>query len=210
MPTASFVTQHAWYQGIGPGLVPFPLSVAIAKHPTNGRNVAAIGMSDGTLRILDTTVDSATPLVTSTGQSGGSIVAVNPIPRVNTSVAGGVDYAVAYQTAWSNVLAGVGGLFRWNGGTASPTLQILNQDGSPFTTDIPSFRSWFPGTKQGRLSLTNNSDEAVQVKLRSSTAGQARVLVGAELAGRRCFSRNVDHRAPHHRRQPHDRHADQR
>jgi hypothetical protein len=148
-------------------LVPSPLSAAFGWRE-DGSPVVAFGMSDGSLQLVDPkATGTETNALAVSSAPGGAIVAVNPIPRFD-GTAGGSDYAVSNQTGiyGDNVLAGTGGLLRWDGTssglTARPVSAVSPNTVSP---DWDSFREWYPGIKEGRFQVSNTSGEAVTVAL---------------------------------------------
>jgi hypothetical protein len=96
------------------------------------------------------------------------VAAITAIPQFYDST-GATDFAVSYQTASAPAWAGIGGLLRWDG-TAGPMTALPVSTGSTntVTSDWNSFRKWFPGIKEGRLMLTNQSTEPVTVTLYTS------------------------------------------
>ena len=146
-------------------LEPLVMSAAIGKGP-NGEPVVAFGMDeDGRVQIFDNPT-GATQEVAPTSASGGgqgTIVAINPIPRVDGST-GGDDFAVSYQ-AGSDIGHGSGGLWRWDGTASALTALPLTSGSSPFLPDWDTFRKWYPGIKEGRFRITNASWEPVTIGL---------------------------------------------
>jgi hypothetical protein len=152
-------------------LIPSPLCAAFGQRQ-DGSPVVAFGMSsDGTLRLVDPKATGPeTNALAVSSAVGGAIVAVNPIPRFDGTV-GGSDYAVSYQEGILNVLAGTGGLLRWDGTSSGLTAQPVSA-GSPNTVspDWNSFREWYPGIKEGRFQVSNTSGEPVTVALQASSS----------------------------------------
>ena len=146
------------------------LSAAYGQSP-DGSPVVAFGLNDGTVRLVNPT-DMTQTLTQSSPVAG--VAAINPIPQFYDAN-GGTDFAVSYQTASAPAWAGIGGLLRWDG--ASRTMTALPvSTGSPntVTADWNSFRMWYPGIKEGRLTLSNSAAEAVTVTLHTgsdSTSG---------------------------------------
>jgi hypothetical protein len=157
--------NRVWTATGGGGLDPTPLSAAIASGP-DGKPVVAFGMSDQTLKLLDPAVTGATPL--SSGTSLNTIVAINPIPRID-GTSGLPDYAVGMQSSPSDPTVGGGMLMRWEG-TSSPLKPLpvtIDSSGSSSTVlpDYNSFRAWYPGLKEGRFRILNNSGEPISVTM---------------------------------------------
>jgi len=146
-------------------LEPLVMSAAIGKG-ANGEPVVAFGMDeDGRLQIFKNPA-GATQEVAPTSSSGGgqgTIVAINPIPRVDDSGLGD-DFAVSYQ-AGSDIGHGSGGLWRWDGTASALTALPLTSGSSPFLPDWDTFRKWYPGIKEGRFRITNASWEPVTIDL---------------------------------------------
>ena len=142
------------------GLERFPLSAAIGYRPNNQRRMAAIGMSNATLVLADVDHDFTVLFTTPIAEAG---IAVNAVPRLDTT--GGTDWAVSTQTG-SDVLNGVGQMFRDSGTSlVAQPLSVDDQGIKQNTTDRSSFRSWFPGYRQGRFRLINGFNEPVKVTL---------------------------------------------
>lgn len=163
------IAQPDWltwaHQGTD-ALVPSPLCAAFGQR-LDGSPVVAFGMTDGTLQLVDPKATGPETNALAVSSAGpGAIVAVNPIPRLDGTV-GGSDYAVSYQG--SSVLAGTGGLLRWDGTSSGLTAQPVSA-GSPDTVspDWDSFRAWYPGIKEGRFQVSNTSGEPVTVALHAS------------------------------------------
>ena len=165
----------AWNQHGGDALVPAPFSVAFGQGGAHGK-VVAFGMREGdgsgTLRLVDPTVSGAeTGQVAGTTDPGpnGAIIAVNPIPRFD-GTPGGSDFAVSYQTGTS-VGTGTGGLLRWDGtSTGLTALPVIAGSPNTMTPDWTTFRTWYPGIKEGRLQITNTSAEPIAVALQASAS----------------------------------------
>ncbi len=141
------------------------MSAAVGQGPT-GEPVAALGLDGGgSLQLFDNPTASTgeiSPTSTSPANAPNAVVAINPIPRVDgTSTA--TDYALSYQPG-SDIGSGPGGLLRWDGTSSAPT-NLPISPGSNLAPDRESFRSWYPGIKEGRLQFTNSSSEPVTVTL---------------------------------------------
>ena len=159
----------AWAHQGTDTLIPSPLSAAFGQRQ-DGSPVVAFGMSDGTLQLVDPRATGPQTNALAVSSAGpGAIVAVNPIPRFD-GTAGGADYAVSYQQGF-NVLAGTGGLLRWDGTSSGLTAQPVSA-GSPNTVspDWDLFREWYPGIKEGRFQVINTSGEPVTVALQASSS----------------------------------------
>jgi hypothetical protein len=179
-------------------LIPSPLCAAFGQRQ-DGSPVVAFGMSsDGTLRLVDPKATGPeTNALAVSSAVGGAIVAVNPIPRFDGTV-GGSDYAVSYQEGILNVLAGTGGLLRWDGTSSGLTAQPVSA-GSPNTVspDWNSFREWYPGIKEGRFQVSNTSGSSERTRPISKQSSQPDRLTSCRYS----FS-VVDHRSeslPDHR-----------
>ena len=149
-----------------------PLSAAIGYRPNSTKPVVAFGLTDGSVRLLDPTTSNPTPVAQITNLPEAP-VAIDPMPRLDLS--GTTDYAVALQVM-SNVASGAG-VFLTDGGGTTLTRNIVGVDGSgnsvTVTADFDSYRAWFPGYKQGRFTLQNNSPYPVTVTLpQSSSSGK--------------------------------------
>lgn len=149
-----------------------PLSAAIGYRPNSTKPVVAFGLTDGSVRLLDPTTSNPTP-VAQINNLPDAPVAIDPIPRLDLS--GTTDYAVALQVM-GNVTSGYG-VFLTDGGGSGLTRNIVGVDGSgnsvTITADFNAYRSWFPGYKQGRFTLTNGSPYPVTVTLpQSSSSGK--------------------------------------
>ena len=148
-----------------------PNAAAIGKRPNSTNPVVAFAMTDGTVRLLDPTSSNPTPL-SQTATLPGEPVAINPIARLDGS--GTTDYAVALQG--SGFGSGYG-VFMTDGGSTTLTPNVVGVDGSgnPTTTtsSLDAYRAWFPGYKEGRFTLQNNSPYPVTVTLaQSSSSGK--------------------------------------
>lgn len=141
------------------------LSAAFGKRP-DGRPVVAFGLNDGTVRLVDPS-DMTSTLAQSSPVNG--VAAINPIPQF-FDANGGTDFAVSYQTQPAPGWAGTGGLLRWDG-TSNPltALPVSTGTNTSVTADWNSFRTWFPGIKEGRVQVSNDSDEPVTVALRAGS-----------------------------------------
>ena len=163
------------YTGLGGiTLTDVPLSVAIGRRPNDPRPVAAFVGSKFTTTLVDTTLTNGSPLATATIPGGG--VAVNAVPRPDST--GGTDWAVATQDgAGDDGVGKVVGVMLRDDGTNSLKAQPLGVDdqGNAVTqlSDAASYRSWFPGYKQGRFALTNNSADEVTVQLAADSASRS-------------------------------------
>jgi hypothetical protein len=158
--------SRVWTATGGPSLDPTPLSAAI----TQGRHdpVVAFGMTDQTLKIVDPSVTSSTPLAS--GNTVNCIVAINPIPPID-GTGGPADFAVSLQSDPSDATVGGGQLLRWDGTSnpLKPQPLTLDTNGNPNTLlpDRNSFRTWFPGLKEGRFKIQNSSGEPISVSLQA-------------------------------------------
>ncbi|MET0693582.1 MAG: hypothetical protein ABWY56_06605, partial [Propionibacteriaceae bacterium] len=150
----------------GDDLEPFPLSVTFGRRAT-GTNVAAFGYNSGGVLLADPHQLGAQAIAGGGGPAG--ISAINAIPRTDGS--GFDDYAIAMQT--SSDVAGpmIGQLMSWTVGTEALAAQPVTVDtagnSSNLLPDRTSFLNWFPGYKQGRFQLKNNSSEPVTVQLKA-------------------------------------------
>ena len=145
------------------------LSAAFGQRP-DGRPVVAFGLNDGTVRLVDP-VDMTSTLAQSSPVAG--VAAINPIPQFYEQN-GGTDFAVSYQTVAAPAWAGIGGLLRWDG-TSDPltALPVSTGTNTSVTADWSSFRTWFPGIKEGRVEVSNGSDEPVTVALKAASDSQS-------------------------------------
>ncbi|GAA3627398.1 hypothetical protein [Microlunatus ginsengisoli] len=140
-----------------------PLSAAGGYRPnSDGARVATVGMSNGTMPLIQT--DNLSPSVINTTTLAAPAVAINPVPRLDTT--GGTDWAVATQTG-ADIGNGVGQMFRDNGTTLIAQKLSIDDNGTTqnYAPDRTSFRSWFPGYRQGRFRLVSGTDGPTVIKL---------------------------------------------
>ena len=158
-----------WGQQSGISISYGVLSAAFGRRP-DGSAVVAFGLNDGTVRLVDP-VDMTSTLAQSSPVAG--VAAINPIPQFYEQN-GGTDFAVSYQTVAAPAWAGIGGLLRWDG-TSDPltALPVSTGTNTSVTADWSSFRTWFPGIKEGRVQVSNGSDEPVTVALRAGSDSQS-------------------------------------
>ncbi len=144
-----------------------PLSAAIGYRPNSTKPVVAFGLTDGSVRLLDPTTSNPTP-VAQISNLPLAPVAIDPMPRLDGS--GTTDYAAALGTN-GNVATGYGVSLTDGGGTTL-TQNIVGVDGSGnsvlTTASFDAYRAWYPGYKQGRFTLQNNSPYPVTVTLAQS------------------------------------------
>ncbi len=157
---AHITSYQTWNFQPGTGLLPSPMSAAIV-HDSSGRPLVAMGMTDGTVRLVDPTVSGAN-VVASSPATGNAVVAINPIPRIDDT-GGADDYAVAEQSG-SDIVNTTGAVLRYDEADQTIGKQALAAGGGH---NLPrtDFQSWYPGYKTGRFTVTNNSPDQVTVTL---------------------------------------------
>jgi hypothetical protein len=153
--------NRIWSATGGEHLDPTPVSAAISQGP-DGKPVVAFGLTDGTLKLVDPAVTGPNPL--SSGTVPNTIVAINPIPRID-GTSGPPDYAVSLQSSSTDSTLGGGVLLRWDGTSSALTPQPVSPAADTLLPDRDSFRSWYPGLKEGRFNIQNNSGEPISVSL---------------------------------------------
>ena len=167
----------SWQAYQAPGgrlLSQVPLGAAIGRRPNDDTPVAAFALSNFTVQLVDTSQTTVSPLATGTLPGGG--VAVNAVPRADST--GGTDWAVAIQggPGVGNVGKVVGTMFRDTGtGSLTPQPLAVDDQGNSVNQlpDAASYRSWFPGYKQGRFRLKNSSADEVTVTLAADSAAKS-------------------------------------
>jgi hypothetical protein len=157
---------NVWTFAAGDNLDFFPLSVAIGRE-SDGSPVAAFGMNDGTLNMVDPRITSGGELATFRGNAN-AIVAITPLPRIDGS-SGGDDYAVVIHQRDGNPTFGYGAALRFDQAKASLSYLRLRpaagSDTGDFLPNLDTFRSWYPGYRSGRFAITNTSADTVSVQL---------------------------------------------
>ena len=156
-----------WTSVAGYALIPTPLTAAIWQ-PGDGTTMNAFGMSDWSVQVMQPTTDQHTQTAAVISDTGSGIpVAITPTPRVNSAVPGGPDLAVSGQ-AVADITNTNGTVLRWDpGNTALSHVSVTPNNGTSLT-GTTAFDNWFPGLKQGRLSITNSSAEDIDVTIKSS------------------------------------------
>lgn len=149
-------------------LVAYPLSVTFGRR-SDGRLVGAWGYNNGSVLIGDPQTVSADALAQGTSPAGISVM--NTLPRPDGSLPD--DYAVAMQTTSDITGPLVGGMWRWTPGQSALVAQnvAVDANGNSVTAVLgrDAYRSWWPGFKQGRFTVRNNSEEQITVSLRART-----------------------------------------
>ena len=170
-----------WNSNAGDDYAPSALSAATTDRAA-GTPVAAFGMSDGTVKLWDPTVTTATLLAnaadTGTTDNPNAVDAVSFVDRSDGTT--GLPDVVAVSNIGNQAR-----VLRYSGATTLAAQAV--QPNGVTTTDVGGIRLWYPGYKAGSLQIRNNAPDPVKISFASRPNAAYGCWFGAALPGREAF-----------------------
>ena len=169
-----------WNSNAGDDYAPSALSAAVTDR-ADGTPVAAFGMSDGTVKLWDPTVTTATLLANAadTGTTDNPN-AVDAVSFVDRSDGTGLPDVVAVSNIGNQAR-----VLRYSGATTLAAQAV--QPNGVTTTDVGGIRLWYPGYKAGSLQIRNNAPDPVKISFASRPNAAYGCWLGAAFPGREAF-----------------------
>ncbi len=159
----------------GSDYAPAALSAAITNR-ADGTPVAAFGMSDGSVKLFDPAVSSATLLSNAAGTDPVTGVAFAPRIDGTTGLADIVASSTVKDTAR---------VLRYSGGTTLAPQPVTAGGGT--STDVGTIRQWFPGYKTGKLAFGSIVGQPLRISFASRPNAGYGCWYAPQLPDRKAF-----------------------